>query len=467
MGFWSKAEYAQPTIFDPVKTPGLDILASESMVFNRSVTPMPQTVTANASLMSGLYPFAHGVMAEVRASSSRNLSIIAGQSLSKILHEQGYCVGYIGKWHLGGIEGKEEQEPSCDFCRQYGFDYWHVRSSFKDELNPDYLEISPATEAKPQRVHLLNTWPQQHEAEKAIEFIANPGNIYRDPSRPFALFLGFSKSGQQCVRERWLSRYLKLKPEKLLNRPNIDTLEVAREKSKPPLSLDNFRGKKDGYRALATVGHIGRHRISAVQNYFATLNALDHLVGKVLATLSQNRINENTLTLFTSHRGELLSSHGMMGAIHEYEESYGVPLLIRWPSVIKPGLSELPVATPDIYPTLLGLIGLQSAIPPSVQGHNYAPAFLGQQQVITPQSSFWLNPWGDKQGGRGVRTERYTYCFFQHSHVGKKRWLFDNWRDPYQMREIHENQGFDHIMEELNRELTGWMIKTGDLMSPW
>ena len=154
-----------------------------------------------------------------------------------------------------------------------------------------------------------------------------------------------------------------------------------------------------------------------------------------------------------------------------------MPFLIRYPRAIRAGSrSGLLLGAPDILPTLLGLMGVKA--PSGIEGANLAPLLRGQP-ISQPRSALLLCPCASVSYGqvwtslalagrglpagflrpyRGVRTATHTY-------VKDRRgpwFLYDNEKDPYQLNNLIRTVGRRAIPAECERELAGWLDKTGD-----
>jgi arylsulfatase A-like enzyme len=189
---------------------------------------------------------------------------------------------------------------------------------------------------------------------------------------------------------------------------------------------------------------------------------VDEQFGRILQCLKDEGLEGNTIVVFTSDHGEMMGSQGRMYKSVWYEESLGIPFLIRWPGRIRPGREDLLLSVPDVMPTLLGLMGLERHIPSQVEGADYSGILL-RRQGHRPASAIYLNhdPGSPELGARGVRTLRYTYVI-DRTVGGEERYLFDNLKDPYQMRNLIGAK--PALEKELQAEVDVWLERTGD---PW
>jgi uncharacterized sulfatase len=192
-----------------------------------------------------------------------------------------------------------------------------------------------------------------------------------------------------------------------------------------------------------------------VKNYFAAITGIDEQFGRLMKCLKQEGLEENTIVVFTSDHGEMMGSHNRLEKFIYYEESIGIPFLIRWPKRIKPGREDILLSVPDIMPTILNAMGLENQIPNGLEGSDHSDVLFGKHGR-KPESIPYIWP-----NARGVRTDRYTFLVERNKGV-EETILFDNLKDKYQMKNIAgENPA---LVQELKNKTNAWMKYTSD---PW
>ncbi len=401
--------------------------------------------------MTGKYPFATGVVSNCYARPDgwdltvREANCYLKQSercLPDILHDSGYATGYIGKWHLA--QPKKPYIDPTDYDgyiwdsyptpdRRHQFDFWYGYGCNGAHLSPHYWT---ADLPKDKPIH-VNQWSPEHEADLAIAYLRDRAGKYRDAGKPFALFVANNPphNPYNAVPDRYLDIYRDTPLEELLCRGNVD------------LSID------DGGTARAK---------RSVRGYFAAVTGLDEQLGRILDCLKQEGLEENTIVVFTADHGDMMGSHNRMAKSVWYEESIGIPFIIRWPGGIEPGRDDLLLSVPDYAPTLLGLMGLRGTIPADTQGADYSSALLGNA-TSRPTSAPYMSirPQGDHRGARGLRTHTHTFVI-QRTDQGERPILHDNQNDPCQLRNVAGDN--ESLVQDLTDELADWLEKTGD---PW
>jgi arylsulfatase A-like enzyme len=215
--------------------------------------------------------------------------------------------------------------------------------------------------------------------------------------------------------------------------------------------------------------------------YYAHIHAMDDAIGRIIASLSQLSLLDNTLVVLTSDHGDSVWSHclpqtGNINKQRPYDESILTPFLMRCPASmpIPPRVVADPFATPDVMPTLLDLLNLP--IPDTVEGVSLADtvretitgagadsvsSFSRKREGVLIAAYAPFADWSKDQGGvpyRGIRTERYTYV-----KTREKFWmLFDNRDDPYQRCNRIDDPGMKSLREHLDRQLDLILAEQGD-----
>ncbi len=431
---------------EPVLTPHLDRFARESVVFTHAVSNYPVCSPSRAMLFSGKYPHANGVLSNCNSGSAPFGSELRVEEIcwSDVLNAQGYSLGYIGKWHLDSpykpyVQSSNNAE---DFAwnewtppsRRHGFDFWYAYGTYDQHLNPMYW----STDAPRDGARFVDEWGPIHEADLAIDFIRNEGGKFRDSRKPFALCVAMNPPHMPYaqVPERYVELYKDVSLRALTRRPNI-----------PP--ADHEWG--DYYR---------QH----IRNYYAMISGVDEQFGRILAALAEAGFEKNTIVVFLSDHGNCLGIHSMISKNNPYEESMRVPLLIRWPGEVWPRRDNLLISVPDIGPTLLDLMGFDSAIPEDAEGTSHA-SYLRTGKGPRPSSQLYIwTPVGQPAWGRrGVRTLTHTLVITLTPDAPADVVLFDNLRDPYQFKNIATDDR-ETVRSLRDEELIPWLKKTRD---PW
>ena len=431
---------------EPVLTPNLDRFAKDSIIFTHAVANYPVCSPSRAMLMTGKYSHSNHVLNNCTSDAAAYDNDLRAdeQCWSDMLKARGYNLGYIGKWHLDSprrpfvksynntekFAWNEWTPPS----KRHGFGFWYAYGTYDQHLHPMYWE----TNAPRNGAIIVDEWGPINEAELAIRYVRNEGGKYRDPARPFALVVSMNPPHMPYyqVPQKYLNLYKSRDVEDLCCRPNI-----------PPA------GQKwgDYYR-------------KNIKGYYAMISGVDDQFGRILKALESTGLSGNTIVLFTSDHGNCLGIHDKISKNNAYEESMRVPLLIRWPGKLRPRREDLLLSTPDLYPTLLDLMGFRSDIPRTVEGSSHASLLLsGKGQKPTSQLYLWTPLGQPDWGRRGIRTLTHTLIISLMPDKAPERVLFNNVKDPYQMKNI-ASENPELFQKLVKDELIPLLEKTKD---PW
>jgi arylsulfatase A-like enzyme len=431
---------------DPVLTPNLDAFARESAVFPQAVSNYPLCSPYRAMMMTGKYPHSNNVLSNSTSDAARYGYELrqAERCWSDVLKDRGYCLGYIGKWHLDCprppfVKSANNREDFAwnEWCppdRRHGFDFWYAYGTYDQHLNPMYW----ATETPRDGAFFVGEWGPVHEANLAVKYLHNPNRRFRDRRKPFALVVSMNPPHMpyEQVPERYVRLYDDKDVEHLCSRPNI-----------PPADQK-----------------WGQYYRDNIRNYLAMVTGVDEQFGRILKTLRDTGLERNTIVVFTSDHGNCLGIHDEISKNNHYEESMRIPLLIRWPGKIQPRRDDLLISVPDLYPTLLDLMGLGQGLPDDIEGTSYA-SLLRTGKGTQPTSQLYLGiPLGQPAWGRrGVRTHMHTMVVSRMPDQDPRYVLHDNIRDPYQLRNIADEEP-EVVRRLIEEELIPWLKKTKD---PW
>jgi arylsulfatase A-like enzyme len=412
-----------------IKTPGIDRLAAEGVVFTQSYSGASTCAPSRAMMMTGRYPTRTGfeftptpsgmgkMVSTISAGMDNNMppafydeSLEAGQppyelkglpaseiTIAEVLKERGYYTAHIGKWHLGRANGMAPH--------QQGFDDSLLMASglYLPEDDPDVvnarLPFDPIDPFLWARMTYANSF--------------NSG----DPGR-------FRPGGY--LTDYWTDESIRIiKANK--NRPFF--LYLAHWGTHTPL-----QATREDY---AAVGDIKPHRKRV---YAAMVRALDRSVERIMATLASEGLAENTLVVFTSDNGgpgyigiDDVNSPYRGWKITMFEGGLRVPMFVKWPAKIAPGTTvDKPVAHIDMMPTLAAAAG---AAPPqgvAIDGIDLLPLATGDSaDSWNRETLFWQS--GHYQV---VRHGDWKLQVNNRPTDGLQKWLFNLAEDPTEQNNL-------------------------------
>lgn len=432
---------------DPVVTPCLDAFARESLVLPQAVSNYPVCSPFRAMLMSGMYPLSNRVVGNCNSARASGHCELQKETVcwSDVLKQKGYSLGYIGKWHLdsphapyiqcGNNRGSVKWNEWCSPDRRHGFDFWHAYGTYDMHMNPMYWDTHAARE----EFHYVKQWGPEHEADCAINYIHNKEGQYRDNAKPFALVVSMNPphTPYDQFPKKYLEPYADRTDAELIVRDNVD---------------------------LRGTSNMSKLALSQTRNYFANITGVDDQFGRILKALDDTGLKNDTIVLFTSDHGNCVGTHNQATKNNLFEESMLVPFLIRWPGKIKPRQDDLLISSPDIYPTVLELMGLGSSIPAAVQGTSWAQLFAtGKGERPTSQMYIKIPFEHQGFGHRGVRTATHKLVMEAMPDKPMKTTLYHLETDPCELKNVASEQ--PEVVEQLlQTELIPWLKKMND---PW
>lgn len=200
--------------------------------------------------------------------------------------------------------------------------------------------------------------------------------------------------------------------------------------------------------------------LGSLRKYAAALTAMDDEVGSLITRVQQKRLVDNTLVVFTSTCGALLSHHGLWDAgegsdpVNMYDESVATPMIWSWPLRVPPGTDRPEIVSGyDFAPSICDLTGV--AAPGGGCGRSYVPLVTGKG---LPKKERWrptvfahlANTWM-------ARGERYKLV----SREGGKGELYDDQADAAERTNQFDNPQFVTVKTNLTNELAAFRQKNG------
>ena len=195
----------------------------------------------------------------------------------------------------------------------------------------------------------------------------------------------------------------------------------------------------------------------AVAAYYASVSFMDEQVGKVLKTLKEEGLEDNTIVIFTSDHGFHLGEHDFWMKVSLHEESARVPLIIKVPGK-KPAVCNSFVELIDMYPTVAELAGL-----------NYSEHIQGKSLVKTldnPKQEVRDMAFSVSQGGRTFLLRTVKWAYIQYDEDAKSGIeLFNMKNDPKQYTNLAYNPEYSEIVDEFQQKLKDKLeeVRTNDL----
>ena len=298
-----------------LKTPNIDRIAKEGAYFNNMFVTQPLCSPSRAAFLTGKYNHANGVINNTQAMGPISHTL---DTYAIHLHDAGYETAMIGKLHMG-----------VDDTPRPGYDHWAV---FKGQGRYIDCPINIDGKVTPTSGYITDVL-----SGKTVEFIKKDHG-----GKPFSIWLGHKAvHGPFTPADKYKGEFT---DEKLPVRPNVQ---------------DDLKGKPALTRKVATMPT--DHPAygvpeKLVRNQLRCLLSVDDSVGRVIQALEETKQLDNTLLVFTSDNGYFWNEHHLGDKRAAYEESIRVPMVMRYPKLIKAGTKIDPmVLNIDLAPTFIDL----------------------------------------------------------------------------------------------------------------
>jgi N-acetylglucosamine-6-sulfatase len=399
-----------------VKTPNIDRIAREGVLFRNFFITTPLCSPSRASFLTGQYVHTHGI----RDNTNRGPASHKLQTFPKLLHEAGYETAYVGKWHMGP-----------DDSPRPGFDRWVSFRAQGVYVDPPLNVDGKQVKAKGYMTDLLTDY--------AVRFVR------QKRTRPFALYLAHKAvHGPFTPAPRHKALY-----EDATFTPPVSVVEAARSRESKPALREATKGTNA---VKLTGGKAAAKAFPVMLRQLRCLAAIDEGVGELFGALAATGQLDNTVIVFTSDNGYFWREHALGDKRWAYEPSLRAPLLVRYPRLAKAGgRPEQLALNIDLAPTFLELAGVKA--PSGVQGRSLVPLLAGgkagwRRSFLAEyfrDGKFVCPPW------QAVRTERWKYIHYPEKADADE--LYDLEADPQEMKNLAGDPKAEGRLKEMKQEL--------------
>lgn len=391
-------------------TPNLDSVAKEGTLFENAFTCQPVCGPMRACLQSGVYATQIGCYRNDIALPTDT------KGIAHYLKEAGYDTAYIGKWHLASDSEHRLATKATPKERRGGYDYWRAADvlEFTSHGYNGYVfdENGNKLDFKGYRADRINDY--------AIEYVK------KTHDKPFFMFVSHLEPHHQNDHLRFES------PKGLKN------------------SFKNYDVPGD------LKGTLGDWRLQ-MPSYLACCNRVDYNFGKLIQTLKDEGIYDNTVIIYTSDHGCHFRTRNAEYKRSCHEASIKVPLVITGGGFTGGGKVSDLVSLIDLPATVLDIAGAE--IPEHFMGKSLADK-KGHESVFIQIS--------ESQIGRAVRTDRWKYSVsaknrdsaFADSYT--EDCLYDLQNDPYEKNNLISDPSLAQARKELREILLEYMKKAGE-----
>lgn len=429
-----------------VKTPYLDTLATQGVIFDRAYSACPSCIAARAALHTGMDQKHHG-----RVGYEDNIPWRYPHTMAGELSKAGYYTQCVGKMHVHplrnylGFHNVELHDGYLHAAR-----YGHVPYKESQFVADDYFywlknELGVSADVTDTGIEcnsfLARPWcyeekyhPTNWVTDRSIDFLRR-----RDPEQPFFLMSSYLRPHPPFDAPAY---YFDLYKDKDLRPPFVGDWETDRFLKETGRVFDSKSGPID--KELIRQAQIG---------YYACITHLDHQIGRLIMALTEQELLDDSVILFTADHGEELCDHHMFRKSRAYEGSCHIPFFIwagknvelDWkPSSVCHNVTELR----DVMPTLLSLIG--APVPDTVDGCSLLPLLKDPEGSVRSwihgehSYSEFSNQW------IATETEKYIWL----PETGQEQY-FNLAEDPHELKDLSH----DPQMQERIAVLRGYLIE--------
>jgi arylsulfatase A-like enzyme len=446
-------------------TPNIDRLAARGGLFVNSFCGNSLCSPSRAAILSGLHSHVNGV---------RTLSQPIREGVwtfPSALRDAGYQTAVIGKWHLA-------KTPT-------GTDYWRLLDGQGTYWHPEFSGPDGKEKRNGYATDIITDmsldWLRQRDTTKPFMVMIQhkaPHRNWMPPPRyyswlgkvtvpePDTLFDDYSGRMSPAHNQKMeIDRTMVMKDDLKVLEPGKWVLEFNRMSESERAEWTAVFGPRNEafFKAQLTGRELTRWKYQEyMKDYLRCIKAVDDGVGRVVEYLKEAGLEQNTVVIYASDQGFFNGEHGWFDKRWIYEESIHMPFIIRWPGVVKPGKRFTPfIQNIDYAPTFVEMAG--GRIPDGLHGRSFVPILRGEKPADWRKSVYYH--YYDFKGAHnvanhyGVRTERYTLAHYYETDEWE---LFDNKKDPKQLRSVYDEPGYAKTLQTVKGELNGLRARFQD-----
>lgn len=445
-------------------------LAAEGVTLDNCFCTNSISTPSRAAILTGRYSHRNGVYT---LDDSLDVSL---PTIAKVLQKSGYRTGLVGKWHL-------KSQPQ-------GFDYYsvfHDQGEYRDPTFKNSDEPWPGQRNFGERIHGFST---DIVTKKAIDWMKK-----QDRSRPFMMCCHFKATHEPYdFPERMKHLYDGVEfpePENLFDwgpETNGRTFkgqpleEMVRRWETASVDPDKwwcrypelpFSAKRMSKIAVRKAAYQ-----KLIRDYMRCAATVDDNIGRLLDTLDEMGITENTIVIYVADQGYFLGEHGFFDKRMFYEEAARMPFVIRYPRELPAGkrLDDL-ILNVDFASTLADFAGTDA--PDGAQGRSFRQNLHGD----TPKDwrkCIYYRYWTQHEirpAHIGVRNERYKLMYLygdklnmtgSSDYVSEPSWEFYDLKiDPKEDHNAYNDKQYAGVIEKMKEEMVRLRKEVGDTEKPF
>ena len=419
---------------EEISTPHLDQFAREGVQFNNAFSVNAMCSPCRASILTGLMPSQHGIHTwlddRIMDQWPENWNAIeAYPTLPEILKENGYDTALIGKYHLG-----------VPYQPQNGFDHWvtfplgHTRQFWNNTIiENDKSYTYPG--------HIVDGF-----TEKAVEYIESR----QASEKPFFLYLPYNApyGHWPSVKGPAKNRFARLYADTPMH-------SIPREGVNPK-AIERFLLRRGaGGDGIDYSAHLQMpNDLTTLRNYFSQMSMVDDGVGKVLAALKQQGLDENTLVIYSTDHGFSLGHNGFWGhgqatwPANAHRPAYHIPLMIRHSGQIQANqTNDKLVSQIDLFQTIIEYADCEYTSPSPSASRSILPLLNSEKPAWIDEEAVFM----EQEEVRAIRTHEWLYMarFNGSQAYPLEDELYDLTQDPGEKRNLAQDDAYAEVAQTL------------------
>jgi arylsulfatase A-like enzyme len=436
-----------------IKTPHLDSLANQGVVFDQCFVNTSICAISRANLLLGQYPTQHGIDDFYKTPTPKQFQ----ESVPGRLQQIGYETAFFGKWGIG-------DSPESTQLGTAVFDFWagqpmqtcffHNRDCKYVQSNGQFALCDCPPDARGKvgfrdRIGKKGLTNPLHTDSEVVPMHVDRFLEGRDPGKPFCMFVHFK--APHSPYHDWDPEFARQTDGVEMPVPPSATLENAMRE--PPV-IKSSLGRPSG---MSLLKHPERRK-AHMRDYYRLVSSMDKGVGKIVETMKQRGLHDNTIYLFTSDNGHHITEHGLLGKWVMYEPSLRIPGFMFDARAPKLGKKIKPlVITTDFSVTMLAAAGIEP--PAEMAGRDLTKLYSSDapDDVDWRTDFFYDHPYrhdGSIPHSQGVRDERYSYIRYVSENPVYEQ-LFDLENDPDQLDNLASKPA---LKEKLDQMRQRWQV---------
>lgn len=439
----------------PVKTPNMDRFLNQSIHFTESYTTSPHCCPSRAAFFTGLYPSQHGVWHNVEVDNAISRGVFDDVSMfPEDLKKLGYNTFFSGKWHVSAYEGPLDRGFD-EVLREYISNYGRMKPKNQPVYN-DWLQvynnkdgIDSGDEIKSFGRIIKEGYPSYFQFgieenpfgdTNTVELACEKIKGY-DEDDPFFMYIGTTGPHDPYMP-----------PFEYLEMYDIEDIEL-------PMSFyDDLSDKPNLYKRTKERFELDeQEHKESIRRYYAFCSYEDALFGKVLDTLEEKKMMEDTIIIFLTDHGDYMGAHGLWAkGLPCFKEAYNICTVIGGGGIDK-GINDEFISITDFAPTILELAGSTSEN--KMTGKSLLPFLKGEK----PKD--WRNFMHTQTNGNellGIQRAvwnkhvKYVYNGFDYDE------LYDLVNDPLEMKNIIDCKEAEELLKPMVKEMWRFAEETKD-----